>query len=213
MLAEEHLGSRLKTFRTERNLTLEELSHASGVSISTLSKIENSQVSPSYGTLKKIADGLNVSFERLIKDKKGMSDLARRVVTRAADILKVRSDRYSLEMFAVDLVPKAMVPIVMSVKARKPPAPADLHVHEGEEFIFVLSGQVEIYLEHYNSTLLKEGEGLYIDSRMKHGFTNVGKGVARLLSVYYDPNELMQRPKDFVKLLRRENGLQSAGRK
>jgi len=203
LLTAKHLGGQIKALRAERKMTLEEMSRICGVSISTLSKIENAQASPGYITLKKIADGLNVSFERLVNDKRGLSDLARRVVTRKNDIVSVQSDRYDLAIYAVDLVPKAMVPLVMQVKTRAPPAAEDLHSHEGEEFILLLSGRVELYLEHYGPLRLKPGEGVYIDSRMKHGFANVGKGNASLLSIYYDPQREMQTPKDAAKLLKR----------
>src|SRR5258706_297452 len=60
------LGQRLRQLRQQKSLTLDQVSKASGVSISTISKVEKGQVSPAYGTLRKIADGLAISWELLI---------------------------------------------------------------------------------------------------------------------------------------------------
>jgi transcriptional regulator with XRE-family HTH domain len=194
----EGLGEHLKGIRLERRLTLDEMSRACGVSIGTLSKMENGQVSPGYKTLRKIADGLNVSFERLVNDRNGFANLARRVVTRKNEALSLDTKRYTLDAYAADLVPKAMIPFIMHVKARNRPTERDLNSHEGEEFILLLSGEVEVHLENYAPFQLKQGDGVYIDSRMKHAVTNIGRGTAKILSIYYDPRREMQKPADLV---------------
>ncbi len=60
------LGARLREWRTSRGLTLAVVSEKTGVASSSLSKIENEQVSVSYHTLKKICDGLNIPIEEII---------------------------------------------------------------------------------------------------------------------------------------------------
>jgi transcriptional regulator with XRE-family HTH domain len=183
------LGRRLRQLRAERSLTLSELSERCDVAISTLSKIENGLVSPVYGTLRKIAVGLGVAFESLVSEKERDGSGARRAVTRASDAANIPSERYLYGMHASDLISKAMLPIVMTIDASSAPDEADWSSHEGEEFIYVVEGVVLVYLEHYQTTRLEVGDSIYIDSRMRHGFSNGGTGTARLLSVTYDPKQ------------------------
>jgi transcriptional regulator with XRE-family HTH domain len=171
-------------------MTLNEVSKLCDVAVSTLSKIENDQVSPVYGTLRKIAVGLGVAFESLVSDKEREASGARRAVTHRGDAAEVTNDRYVYSMHASDLISKAMLPVVMTIQARTLPHENDWSSHEGEEFILVLEGTVDIYLEHYQPVRLEIGESLYIDSRMRHGFVSVGAGDARLICVSYDPKQL-----------------------
>ncbi len=181
------MGQRLRRIRAERDLTLHALSGLSGVAISTISKIENGQVSPVYGTLKKLADGLGLPLERLISDAAVAPGTARRTVTLTGEAVPFDTVRSNYSMHAADLLAKAMLPIVMRVHARVPPGEADWSSHQGEEFIFVISGEVDIHLEYYAPIRLGVGESAYIDSRMRHGFVSIGPEEAELLTVSYDP--------------------------
>ncbi len=184
------LGARLRQLRAERSMTLIEVSKLCDVAVSTLSKIENDQVSPVYGTLRKIAVGLGVAFENLVSDKEREASGARRAVTHRGEAAEMTNDRYVYSMHASDLISKAMLPVVMTIQARTLPHENDWSSHEGEEFILVLEGAVDIYLEHYQPVRLEVGESLYIDSRMRHGFVSIGPGDARLVCVSYDPKQL-----------------------
>lgn len=181
-------------------MTLNEVSKRCDVAVSTLSKIENGQVSPVYGTLRKIAVGLDVAFESLVSDKQREASGARRAVTHEGTAADVTNDRYVYSMHAADLISKAMLPVVMTIRARTAPEGSDWSSHEGEEFILVLDGVVEIYLEHYQPVRLKVGESLYIDSRMRHGFVSVGPQNARLICVSYDPKQLHGEASDMARV-------------
>ncbi|MDB5414189.1 MAG: family transcriptional regulator [Rubritepida sp.] len=183
------LGQRLRQLRVERGLTLVELSRRCEVAISTLSKIENGQVSPVYGTLRKIAVGLRIAFERLVAQPQSSSDGECRALTLQGQTSDFSTGRYDYQMHAGSLASKAMLPIIMTIRARSAPVEADMSSHEGEEFLFLLEGQVEIYLEREDPVRLRPGESLYINSRQRHGFVSVGVGDARLLTVTYDPEQ------------------------
>jgi transcriptional regulator with XRE-family HTH domain len=184
------LGDRLRELRLERSLTLVEMGKLCDVAVSTLSKIENGQVSPVYGTLHKIALGLGVAFESLVSGRSREASGARRAVTQQGEAKNFGSERYTYSMHAADLISKAMVPLVMEIVATDAPVDGDWSSHEGEEFIYVLEGKVAVHLEHYAPVELMSGESIYIDSRMRHGFVRAGKGRTRLLSVTYDPAQL-----------------------
>ncbi len=89
------MGRRLRRIRAERDLTLHALSGLSGVAISTISKIENGQVSPVYGTLKKLADGLGLPLERLITDAAVAPGKERRTVTLKGETVPFDTVRYN----------------------------------------------------------------------------------------------------------------------
>lgn len=183
------MGRRLRRLREERSLTLVEMSKLCDVGISTLSKIENGQVTPVYGTLRKITLGLGVPFERLVADEERQSKGARKSVTSLGAARNFVSSRYQYSMHASDLISKAMLPLVMVIDSSQPPTESDWSSHEGEEFIYALEGKVIVYLEHYRPITLIPGESIYIDSGMRHGFVNAGGSPARILSVTYDPKQ------------------------
>lgn len=188
-LSENNLGRRLRKLRNELELTLVEVSNRCGVAISTLSKIENGQVSPVYGTLRKIAVGLGIAVEQLVSDHEPMEERPQKVVTRAGQTADFRNARYGYRMHAADLASKAMLPIIMTIESTLPPGEGDWSSHPGEEFLLVLEGCVEVHLEHEEPVRLDCGDSIYIDSRVPHGFVRKGRGKARLVSVSYDPSQ------------------------
>ena len=192
------IGERLRSIRFERKLTLQAASKLCGVGLSTLSKIETGQAAPAYGTLKRIAEGLDLSFEELISGDRPEATTARRTITRDRNILKFKSNRYDYRVHASELANKAMVPLEMEIHARESPEPGDWSQHDGEEFIFVISGEIEVRLSDYAPFKLKEGQSAYIDSRMRHAFIACGPGSARMLSICYDPKHKQRTAEEFI---------------
>jgi uncharacterized cupin superfamily protein len=86
-------------------------------------------------------------------------------------------------MLCTDLSQKKFFPIVATIKARTVADFRDFPKHAGEEFIYVLSGEVEIHTEHYEPVRLGPGDGSYFDSSMGHACVSVGKRPARILWV------------------------------
>jgi transcriptional regulator with XRE-family HTH domain len=201
------IGERLRAIRFERKLTLQEASKLCGVGLSTLSKIETGQAAPAYGTLKRIAEGLELSFEEMISGERPEGSSARRTVTRNREILKFKSKRYDYRVHASDLANKAMVPLEMEVRARGLPESSDWSQHDGEEFIFVLEGEIEVRLSDYAPFRLKQGESAYIDSRMRHAFVALSPGPARMLSICYDPKHKQRTAEEFLDASRRGSRL------
>jgi quercetin dioxygenase-like cupin family protein len=73
----------------------------------------------------------------------------------------------------------------MEVKARKLADITRWSSHEGEEFIYVLQGNIELHTELYAPVRLRIGDSAYIDSKMPHAFLNRGKGKAWMLSICF----------------------------
>lgn len=173
----------LKSLRQSQELTLDELSQRSGVSISTISKIENQQQKPSFETVLKISRALKINFVHMLEPPTSEPlKLARRVVTRADEAPVYNSDYYRYAAHATDLANKTMVPLVMHINSPEPPPVQDWSVHGGEEFAYVIQGDVVLYTEQYAPVLLAKGDSCYSDSTMRHAYA-APNGDAIVLSI------------------------------
>jgi transcriptional regulator with XRE-family HTH domain len=181
------VGARLKEIRRTLDRTLAQVSQASGVSISNLSKIENNQISPSFDVMKRICDGLQVPIEDFVRP--GTKDLVsgRKTTTRKGEGEHFTSGQYDYRAHASELSRKAMVPLEIQVRARSVEEFDHWSQHRCEEFVYVLSGTIEIHTEHYSPFRLGRGESAYFDSSMRHLYVSISKEDARVLSVSHDP--------------------------
>ncbi len=143
------LGARLRAERQDREWTLDEVSVRTGVARSTLSKIENGLMSPTYDILQKIATGMSLDLVSLFDNKPHSSILGRRSITRSSKGILHPTELYDYEFLAVEITNKAMLPFKATIRARKKEEFDDWVRHSGEEFIYVLSGSVMLMTEFY----------------------------------------------------------------
>lgn len=184
------LGPKVRALRNDQRKTLSEVSKATGLSISALSKIENDQVSPTFGNLMRLAEGLDISLSDLVRlDEQQESVSARMTVSRKADTKFRSTPKYDMYALCADLRHKRMTPLIERVKADDPSKIDGMIAHSGEEFFYVLNGTIEIHTEHYNPVCLNEGDSAYLDSSMAHTLVAVGGGDADILMVWLGPNE------------------------
>ena len=169
-----------------------EVGQKTGLPVSTLSRIETDQISPTYDQLSKLSLGLNVDMAQLLSgdlaDTKPVQT-ARRSVNRAADGQILETPMQSLRYLSVDLTNKQFSPIIADVKARSVEEAGEFHRHDGEEFIFVVSGELELHSESYAPLRLRPGDSVYFDSGMAHAYVAVGKERCKILSVCTAPFE------------------------
>ncbi len=179
-----NLGARIRTIRKSRELTLEDLSGRCGVAVSTLSKIENERSNASVDTILKVARGLGVLFDALVRpETDDATPSGRRVITRRGEAERFPTALYDYDIHGADLVRKGMLPLVMRIKARDVPDIRDWSTHRGEEFVLVLSGAIDLHTEHYAPARLEPGDSAYFDSLMRHAFVTVGDDDAVILSI------------------------------
>jgi transcriptional regulator with XRE-family HTH domain len=160
-------------------------SDATGVSVATLSKIENDQAGLSFGTVLKIVSSLGMTFEELLSPGAGEGGRGRRAINRAGSGVRLATSQYDYEVFATELVAKRMVPLITRVKARTIADFPHLLGHAGEEWNYVLKGAIEIHTEYYAPVILRQGDSIYIDSGMGHASISIGEEDAELLSVVF----------------------------
>lgn len=178
----ERFAATVRELRQAASSTLEDIARRSGLARSTLSKIENGQLSPTYETLLRLADGLQVDVAALFTAE-GVTDIAkgRRSVTRRGQGKLHVTPQYQYEMFCADLSRKSFAPLVTTITARRLDEFSQLPRHDGEEFIYVLSGEIELHTEHHAPTRLRHGDGCYFDSTMEHACISISKSDAVVL--------------------------------
>ena len=181
------IGARLKEIRRTLDRTLAQVSQATGVSISNLSKIENNQISPSFDIMKRICDGLGVTIEDFVRPGAKSVVSGRKTTTRRGEGDYFTSGQYEYRAHASELSRKGMVPLEIVVHARTVDEFDHWSQHRGEEFVYVLSGTIEVHTEYYAPFRLERGESAYFDSSMRHPYVTVSKEDAKVLSVSHDP--------------------------
>jgi transcriptional regulator with XRE-family HTH domain len=174
------IGVNIRRYRTAEGLTLKALAERSGVSIATISKIENGKISGGFETIYKIARGLGVLVTEIIVDDTGGKE--RLAVHRrdASDVHRTALYDYYPQAFRRA---GALNPYVMVIHARAAPDARDWSIHDGEEVILVLSGGIELHRENAKPVRLGTGDSACFDSGRRHCFVCVSERPARILSV------------------------------
>lgn len=162
------LGERLKNLRKSRGMTLNDVANVSGVAASTVSKIENGSMSPTYGNLLRLAKGLGVGISELLVRERTHPVTARRSLTRRGRGIMHTIGTHDYELLCTELTNKKMVPMLARIHAKSLKEVSGFNSHPGEEVMFVVSGEVVLHTEHYKPLRLKQGDCVYFDSTMGH---------------------------------------------
>ncbi|MEO1106557.1 MAG: XRE family transcriptional regulator [Pseudomonadota bacterium] len=177
------LGVRVRELRKARNWTLEQAATQAGLARSTLSKIENGQMSPTYDALKKLAIGLEISVPQLFTPPQRDQVIGRMAVTRVGDGTAHATATYEHELLAETLTKKQMLPYRARVRARSMDEFDGWVRHDGEEFLYVLTGVVRLYTEFYEPVEMRRGDSAYYDGSMGHNVVSVSDEDATILWV------------------------------
>jgi DNA-binding XRE family transcriptional regulator/mannose-6-phosphate isomerase-like protein (cupin superfamily) len=169
------LGHRIRSLRSQLGWTLDTAAKATGLARSTISKIENGQMSPTYDALIKLAQGFDVDISDLFESHEPVHGSGRRSITRAGNGQPFNTAHYQHMLLCNDLSRKVMTPFRSVVTARDFGEFEDWSRHEGEEFVYILKGEVEMSTEFYEPVRLGEGDCAYLDSRMGHRVISVSK--------------------------------------
>jgi len=177
------LAERVRTLRKERGWTLEQAAQAAGLARSTLSKIENGQMSPTYDGLKKLAEGLGISVPQLFTPPRGDAPGGRMTTTRDGEGEAHVTTTYEHELLAGALTRKTMLPYRARIRARQFEDFNGWVRHDGEEFLYVLTGQIRLYTEFYAPLEMRRGDSAYYDASMGHNVVSVSPEDATILWV------------------------------
>ncbi|PZF97258.1 helix-turn-helix domain-containing protein [Micromonospora deserti] len=172
------VGLRLKRLRTQRGVTLTALAEATGISKSTLSRLESGQRRPSLELLLPIAQAHQVPLDELVGAPE-VGDPRVRLVPRLANgrtVLPLTRQAGSLQAWKV----------IIPVDQTEP----DLRVHEGYEWLYVLSGRLRLVLAEHDF-VLRPGEAAEFDTRLPHWFGSTGQHPVEILSILGRQGERM----------------------
>jgi len=184
------VGEKIKVLRERKGLSLKDLADSTGFSTALLSQMENHLVSPSLGTMIKLARAMGVKVGDFLGETEGepftiVRKDERKNVSRFASKDGVKYG-YSYESLGFDKKDRHMEPFIVTlepatVKAMK------TSVHEGEEFIFVLEGEMEVILGNHTDVLYP-GDSIYYDSTIPHRVQCHQDKITRILAVLFAPS-------------------------
>ncbi len=177
------LGDRVRELRKARGWTLEQAAGQAGLARSTLSKIENGQMSPTYEALKKLATGLEISVPQLFTAPRRQQVSGRLAVTKTGEGQAHATTTYEHELLAGALTKKAMLPYRARVRARSFEEFDGWVRHDGEEFLYVLTGAISLITEFYEPIEMRRGDSAYYDATMGHNVISVSQDDATILWV------------------------------
>jgi DNA-binding transcriptional MerR regulator len=172
-------GQRFRRLRQKRGLSLAQVARATGVSVGFLSALERGQMRSSVATLRRIARYYKTNLVSLFETNGEAT-----VLVRPSDrkILEPSPD-VRLELLAWGNT--VMEPHLFRIKAGG--GSGEPYAHEGEEFLHVLRGEFEIWLQNQGHYKLKTGDSLYFESSTPHRWKNPGKSEAWILWVNTPP--------------------------
>ena len=184
--ASDLFGARLAALRLLNGLSLESLAASSGLTKSYLSKLERGLSQPSIATVLKLAKTFGISSGKLLGELPGPERIS--VVRKDERIPFSRAEGragYAYEAIATQHADKSMTPFVMRPPLRAAEA-MDLVTHAGEEFIFVISGEMEIVFTD-RTHRLAPGDSVYFAASIPHRARSLGKVPAEALVVVCVP--------------------------
>lgn len=177
------LGARVRDLRKARGWTLEQAARQAGLARSTLSKIENGQMSPTYEALKKLATGLEISVPQLFTPPAAERINGRMAVTKSGEGAAKATTTYEHELLGETLRKKQMLPYRARIRARAMEEFDGWVRHDGEEFLYVLTGVITLFTEFYEPVEMRRGDSAYYDATMGHNVVSTSAEDATILWV------------------------------
>lgn len=181
------IGKKIKALRISKGLEPDELAARLGLSKVLLSQIEDDVLPPTVATLLNISAQLDVGIDHFFTDQKSKAEFE---ITRPDDRLAVHHEAladskrltYDYESLAYRLAEKHMEPFFVEFDASEEASEA--LTHEGEEFVYVLEGEIEFTLGD-EVVRLREGEALYFYAHTPHAIRGIGPGKPKAIIVLY----------------------------
>ena len=174
------IGERLREIRTRNGWTLASVSKKTGISVGTLSKLENGRTELNFTTVNKLAQGLQLPVTDLTNPSPMV--LGRRAITLGGDGEVFETEDIRFEVLCSDITPNNQAYVKAEIVSHKIDPDMDWHRHDGQEFILVTKGTLELHTEFYSEpVVLKTGDSILFDSSMGHHYVSKGRGNAEAL--------------------------------
>lgn len=186
-------GKRLRAARKQFGWTLAQLAELSDVSITTISRAERGQLALSYEKFSALGRALQMDMGSMFSEA-GVkaTPFAGPVLTRSGEGVVYRGLAFSYEFLGTTAVGKRMSPVLGTVHARSVSGPEDFASHPGEEFVYVLTGTIDVHFDTGQVVRLERGDSLYFDSRIGHAYISVSRQLARVIGVITSESGMMK---------------------
>ena len=197
----ETIGARLRNLRKQRKLTLEQLSVRTAISVSSLSRIENTQLGLSIDKVRLLADALEIAPEDLITP--GSASAPRQIAKWPAQTA-VGRNRFAVDRarartadsyrevrmeYMFDRDEERAIDCIHFVIQAISVWDSEFIRHPGEKILYVIRGEVIIYVEGRSPTILEAGDSLYMDSNVWHSVVAAnGKPAEAVVTYYHGPD-------------------------
>lgn len=179
------VGESVKEIREKKGLSLQDISQRTGLEIELLSEIEKGKISPPLGTIIKLSKALKMKMGYFIS---GTEELPYTIVRKnkgkfISRFNSKKTDTYGYEFMSLAPYKKGrhMEPFLVTLE---PSDVEELSAHDGQEFIYVLEGTMEVRLGD-ETHLLEKGDAIYYDSTVLHLVKCHGKDKTKILAVMY----------------------------
>jgi transcriptional regulator with XRE-family HTH domain len=181
-----NVAERVKRAREQRGLSVLDISRRTGIDPSLLSEIEEGQSAPPLGTLIKLAKALEMKMGYFISgDELRPFTIVRRGDRKVVSRYDTKRDKhygYGYESLAPYKKDRHMEPFLVTLQPAT--TEEERSTHDGQEFIFVLSGRMEVRLAD-EIHVLEPGDAIYYDSTVPHLVKCHGQETTRILAVLY----------------------------
>ncbi len=179
-LDEKSFGAKMKQLRLTRKISFEQLTNKTGFSQRYLKEIEEGIAIPPVSAVIQIAKALSIDSGSFLSAEEQEASQRRR-----RESFFKRTQTYSYKTLTPDAEQKHMKAFLVTIDPKQDHKMVEYR-HEGEEFLYVIKGHVEVRVGE-NQNLLKKGETLHFDSGITHKLHNLGNEEAKLLVVIYTP--------------------------
>ena len=189
-MTNEDFGKKIKDIRDRQNMSIEELSERSGVSVDVLKAMEDGEVIPSLTPLTKMARALGVRLGTFLDDTPELGPVVtRNGKTENSLYFSGREDvtnATNLEFHSLGAgkIDRNMDPFMIDIQYEA--GDHEVSTHEGEEFIYVLEGEIEVVYGK-NSYVIGVGDSIFYDSAVPHHLHANSENGAKILAVLYTP--------------------------
>lgn len=173
------IANRVKAIRKKNGWRLHDLSKKTGISVATLSKLENGKTKLNFSTVNKLAQGIGVAVTDLTSPDLEHTNDATMTLGRGGVVFETRDVDY--EVLCADYAGGNQGYAKLSVKSRKLDPDLPWHRHPGKEFIYVLKGMLVLHTEDRAPITLKRGDSLLFDSSIGHHYVNASRSETELL--------------------------------
>ncbi len=174
------IGKRINQLRIKNGLTLEELASRCELTKGFLSQLERNLTSPSIQTLEDITEALGTTLSKFFKE-----ETDEKVVFKEEDVFVDEQEEFTTYWIVPNAQKNQMEPIILEIKPN-----GKSHVippHQGEEFGYVLSGKVTLYIDDHKGLTVKKGETFYLKGSSEHYLKNNSNAVSKILWVCNPP--------------------------